>query len=644
LAGGSGELIPDQRIFENGLVTDPHYAGRKAHYRFTGWRVGGLSYSFATEVIAPLKLTADWLVDTFSVKFHANTGEGAMPEQTFEYDEEKRFTLNSYFKLGFTFNGWNSAADGQGEKSYSDGELVKNLSLINGETIDLYAQWLANTYSILFEANGGTGSMNPLEMTYDKSKLLTENRFIKKGYQFINWNTAQNGQGTSYENQESVQKLTAVNGEQIPLYAQWKMIDYNVIFDSQGGSTISDQGYTVEQGIDSFAVPHRNGYNFLGWYEGETKIESIPTGEIGDRTLKAKWRTSQYKVTFDSNGGSVIVSQNYTIEKGLESFEAPKRSGYKFIGWYDGEAKVEKIPIGETGDRVLAAKWEIVEYTLSFDDPSISPIPYTVESEAIRLPALTKTGYRFLGWLVSENTLERGLTDSGKVVQEIQTGTTGNLKLLVQWQANQYKISFDPNDGTDERVVQTMNYDERVKLSANKFTRADYVFINWNTQPDGQGTRYLDAQEVQNLVAESDGSVTLYAQCKPMKTALDDLVNKEKETKRVKENYTEDSWKKYEEALKKAEEALANEEATSEQIHAALEELTTAIANLKPLVTASGKSTSSTSPSSATQKTYPTSTAKSYPKSGMIVMPGLTMVGLLMVGASFAVWKKKQDK
>lgn len=603
-----------------------------------------MPYSFATKVIAPLELTADWLVDTYSVKFHANTGEGTMPKQTFEYDEEKRFTLNSYYKLGFTFNSWNSAADGEGEKSYSDGELVKNLSLINGETIDLYAQWLANTYSILFESNGGTGSMVPLEMTYDKSKLLTENRFIKKGYQFINWNTAQNGQGTSYENQESVQNLTAVKDEQLPLYAQWKMIDYNVTFDSQGGSTISDRSYTVEQGIDSFAVPHRNGYIFLGWYEGETKVESISIGEIGDRTLKAKWRTNQYKVTFDSNGGSEIASQNYTIEKGIESFEAPNRSGYKFIGWYDGEAKVEKIPIGETGDRVLAAKWEIVEYTLTFDDPSISPIPYTVESETIRLPALTKTGYRFLGWLVSENTLERGLTDSGKVVQEIQKGTTGNLKLLAQWQANQYKISFDPNDGTDERVVQTMNYDERAKLSANKFTRADYVFINWNTQPNGQATRYLDAQEVQNLVAESDGSVTLYAQWKPTKTALDDLVNKEKETKRVKENYTEDSWKKYEEALKKAEEALANEEATSEQIHAALEELTAAIANLKPLVTASGKSTSSTSPSSATQKTYPTSTAKSYPQSGMIVMPGLTMVGLLMVGASLAVWKKKQDK
>lgn len=489
LAGGSGDPIQEQWVLENKTVVDPGYSGTKAHHQFNGWRSEAGPFDFQTKITEPVILTADWTKDSYQVHFHANTGQGTMPNQVFEYDQENTLNATLFSKEGYTFKAWNSKADGTGEKTYNDGQSVKNLSDVNGATINLYAQW------------------QPIS----------------------------------------------------------------------------------------------------------------------------------YTVSFDSEGGSAVDVQKYTIETGIASFPSPNKKGYAFLGWYENGKKIEAIPVGETENRLLTAKWEPLEYRITFDDPTLSPITYTIESETIKLPVVTRAGYTFLGWLVSEKAEQSVMPQNGKIVLEIPKGTTGDANLLAQWQQNQYTIRFEPNGGTGEMSAQTMNYDETAKLSANRFTRADYQFSHWNTQADGKGTTYTDAQDVRNLTAEAHGSVLLYAQWQPAKTALEDLVNKEKETKRNKQDYTDESWKKYAEALAAAEQVLADPEATSEQIRTAIENLKTAVANLKATTAAVPTSTLNT------QKTSPTASAKTYPKSGMLVESGLMIVGLAVVVATVAVWRKKQD-
>lgn len=775
LVGGSGDPIPDQRVWETKTVVDPNYQGTKAHHQFNGWTSAGETFDFQTEVSAPLELTADWLIDTYEVRFYENTGQGLMSDQPFDYDEEKALSLNLFSKVGYTFNSWNSKANGTGEHTYQDGQLVKNLSDVNGAIVDLYAQWKPNTYRIVFDTNGGTGDMTPLEMTYDKEDNLPKSTFNRKGYQFQEWNTDQAGGGTVYKDQALVKNLTAVNNSTVSLFAQWNRINYTVTFDSQGGDAISDQTYTVEQGIKSFPIPSKQGFTFLGWYEGGKKIERILDGEIGDRKLEAKWEVIEYKVTFDSDGGSEIPEQTYTIEKGLKDFATParkgytfegwfygndkvtsieigetgnrtliakwkietytitfdsnggeavaskdytmemdtfslpkpERKGYTFLGWFEGDQKIETIekgstgdktltakwelnkykvtfdsaggseileqtytieqgikdfatPIragytfqgwfdqddetidqikdGETGDRTLTAKWELITYTITFDDQTLTPITYTIESDTIALPKKERLGYTFLGWLVEEDTIARVLSNQPMIVQEIKSGTMGNLKLSAQWKANQYTITFDPNGGIGELTPQTLNYDESVKLSANKFTRTEYAFTGWNTQSDGKGTTFTDQQEVRNLLAEENGNLTLFAQWKTTKSALEELLNKEKEAKRDKSKYTQESWKKFEDALKQAQGVLADLNATEDEVKTALTELQAAIANLKPIT----KSVQTTS--TATRKTYPTSAAKSYPGTGMLAGSGLMIVGIAAVGTAIVGWKKRNGK
>lgn len=773
LAGGSGDPIPDQRVWETKTVVDPNYQGTKAHHQFNGWTSAGETFDFQTEVSAPLELTAGWLIDTYEVRFHENTGQGLMSDQPFDYDEEKALSLNLFSKVGYTFNSWNSKANGTGEHTYQDGQLVKNLSDVNGALVDLYAQWKPNTYRIVFDTNGGTGNMTPLEMTYGKEGILPESTFNRKGYQFQEWNTDQAGGGNAYKDMALVKNLTAMNNSTVSLFAQWNRINYTVTFDSQGGDAISDQTYTVEQGIKSFPIPSKQGFTFLGWYEGDTKIEHISDGEIGDRKLKAEWEATEYKVTFDSaggseiseqfytieqgileftvpsrkgyifqgwydgnekvesiktgetgdriltaqwktktytitfdsnggetvsskeytvetesfllpkleregytfigwfegdkkietiekgtigdiklkakweateynvdfdsDGGSTIDSQKYTIERGIDSLPTPSRLGYDFDGWYEGEKKIERISIGETGNRVLKTRWKLVEYRVTFDDPTLLAITYTVESDTIKLPTRTRKGYIFLGWLISEDTGFLAMDEGRNVVQEIPKGTTGNMKLVAQWQANQYTLKYNSNGGTGTMDAQTLNYNEAIKLPANQFTRTNYLFVQWNTQADGRGTTYADEQEIRNLTAEPNGSITLYAQWKPAKTALNELFNKEKQAKRNQNEYTGESWKKYQEALINAEKVLADPNATSDQIREAVDSLQRAITNLKSTTTAVPISTLSI------QKAAPAA-AKTYPKAGMVVSSGLMIVGLALVSASIAVWRKKQGQ
>lgn len=90
-------------------------------------------------------------------------------------------------------------------------------------TINVYAQWTPNTYTVKYNANGGTGITVNSSHTYDTAKNLNPNEFIKTGYKFIGWNTESDGSGTFYADEASVINLTAINNGIVNLYAQWEI-------------------------------------------------------------------------------------------------------------------------------------------------------------------------------------------------------------------------------------------------------------------------------------------------------------------------------------------------------------------------------------------------------------------------------------
>ncbi|MCC8122710.1 MAG: InlB B-repeat-containing protein, partial [Oscillospiraceae bacterium] len=205
----------------------------------------------------------------YAVSYHANGGVGSYPTEYFVAGTE--YTVLSpeqtgISRPGYTFTGWNTQPNGSGT-AYRPGD-----TFVVTEDVNLYAQWEAvtGTVSVLYDANGGTGSHAdvgiPIETEY--TILSPEDIGISRpGYTFVGWNTQPNGTGTAYQPGDTV-----VVTEDLILYAQWVTVQgpYDVLYDANGGT-----GIFVDTGIPGgtvytiltpeAAVISRPGYVFTGW-------------------------------------------------------------------------------------------------------------------------------------------------------------------------------------------------------------------------------------------------------------------------------------------------------------------------------------------------------------------------------------------
>ena len=151
----------------------------------------------------------------YTIYFNANGGSGSM--NSIELEEGKNFTIpsNPFTRTDYEFVGWNTKADGSGA-SYDAGE-----SLTLTTDLTLYAQWkeIIKYYTLLFNANGGSGSMNSIELEEGKNFTIPSNPFSRTDYEFVGWNTKADGSGASYDAGESLTLTT-----DLTLYAQWKEV------------------------------------------------------------------------------------------------------------------------------------------------------------------------------------------------------------------------------------------------------------------------------------------------------------------------------------------------------------------------------------------------------------------------------------
>ncbi|MBO0413545.1 InlB B-repeat-containing protein [Enterococcus hulanensis] len=483
LNGGEGNIPASQQVFENQFAEKPDYSEKKGDLIFDGWTLNDEPFSFKTPITEPVELVASWRKARYTIQFDANKGEGTMSDQELSVDEEQQLPANQFTRNGYDFDGWNKESNGGGD-SYSDKESVKNLSTTEGVQVKLYAQWNPITYIVTFDTKDGkpTTSKNyTIEKGIDSFGTPT-----RSGYTFEGW----------YDGAKKVTKIETGETGSRTLEAKWKLETYKVTFNSKGGTQVSNKEYTVEQGIDSFETPTREHYVFEGWYDGENKVEKIDKGETGNRDLSAKWTAKVYKVTFDSKNGSQVSDKEYTIEKGIEKFETPTRSGYTFEGWYDGEDKVTEIKDGETGNRTLEAKWKLETYTVIFDSNNgsvISPKTYTIEQGINTFETPTRLGYIFEGWY-----------DGQTKVETIPNGETGNRSLEAKWKIETYTVTFDSKNGS---AISPMTY--TIEKGIDNFetpTRTGYTFEGW----------YNGEEKVTKIEKGETGNRTLIAKWTPV--------------------------------------------------------------------------------------------------------------------------------
>ena len=221
----------------------------KTGYTFNDWYsnnsyVNKITNNTIVENFNNHNLYAKWTAHTYNINYDCNGGEGLTTSSYHVYDIEKRLTNNSCIKTGYTFKGWNTNSDGSGT-GYTNNQSVKNLTSENNKTITLYAMWTPNTYTVTFDANGGTVDPLTTLVTYD-SVYGSLPKPKKSGYEFTGWYTEKNG-GT----QLTKDTIVKINENQI-LYAHWK-----VLFISQS--------FTYTGKIQSFTVPVSGTYKLEVW-------------------------------------------------------------------------------------------------------------------------------------------------------------------------------------------------------------------------------------------------------------------------------------------------------------------------------------------------------------------------------------------
>ena len=231
--GGAGEMDDLAAVYDKEIALTPN-AFTNGIRTFLHWTatVDGKECTFTDgEIVSNLTdvaqgtntLSAVWGED-YLVEFDANGAtSGAMGQQRFVRDVRQSLSPNAYLRTGHTFFGW--AADRekavQEKVAYTNMEEVINLAPV-GATNVLYATWSTNRYTVTFDANGGSGTMDDQVFSYGRAQNLDKCKFTRlTPWEFKGWLDEVTGQ--AYTNEESVSDLRTEDGATVVLKAQWRM-------------------------------------------------------------------------------------------------------------------------------------------------------------------------------------------------------------------------------------------------------------------------------------------------------------------------------------------------------------------------------------------------------------------------------------
>lgn len=431
-------------------------------YIFSHWEItnnvgtlNGKLYTFGND---DGNVKAVWSQGTFNLTINGNGGSvdnSYEKEYSVTVNESTNNSINkNLFEYpGFTFNGLYTSKEG-GTKVYdANGNAVKNTDYwaSNGTwkykgDVTLYAQWNENSYTVKYDANGGTGAIASTTQKYTKSFNLASSGFTKKGYTLSGWNTKKDGTGQGYRLGQNVSKLLKDNNGTITLYAQWGEASYTVTFDgNQGfvpqGSIETVQGTMANQSrvADDGKKLSKNGFTweghtFLGWSENPDatratyKDEDTTTVNFNDEgkvTLYAVWQTNQYTTTIIAGEGTWngMTSTNRTDNWGTEfSLGQPTPNSKTSYITY---TNVDDATIDRTSDTVTweFKNWSITDSAHGYFDKQYGTREstsgdFTVQSTndvitanyyftSVVLPSPTKEGSNFLGWYKDEALTEK---------------------------------------------------------------------------------------------------------------------------------------------------------------------------------------------------------------------------------------------
>jgi uncharacterized repeat protein (TIGR02543 family) len=527
--------------FDATVVGDENgFSGFSTGAMFAMFNPGGL---LASSILPGMGVGIRIAGAEFPVLYNSNGAtSGTAPTQQFKVQGvtlELRTNSGTLERTGFTFDGWNSAANGSGTAYAEGASYTANAPAI------LFAAWTPITYAVTYDGNGATSGTTPGSQVKVQGVTLelrtNSGALTRTGFTFAGWNTAANGLGTPYTEGASYTTDAAIT-----LFAAWTPIPtFAVTYDGNGatsgtvpGAQVKVQGVTLVLSTNSGTLA-RTGFTFAGWNTaadglGTPYAEGASYTADATVTLFAAWTPiPTYAVTYDSNGstsgtapGSQVKVQGVTLVLSNNSGTLA-RTGFTFAGW-NTAADGLGTPYAEGGNYTtdaavtLFATWTPnPTYAVTYDGNGATS--GTAPGSQVKVQGVTlvlstnsgtlaRAGFTFAGW----NTATDGL---GTPYAEGASYTAdAAVTLFAAWTPiPTFSVTYDSNGATSGTApgAQVKVQGVTLVLSTNSGTlaRTGFTFAGWNTAADGSGTAYAEGA---NYTA--DAAVTLHAAWTPIPT------------------------------------------------------------------------------------------------------------------------------
>jgi len=473
-------------------MSDPSKNG----YTFAGWYTQpngeGTKYTKDSAVTGSNTLYAHWNPVSYDVEY--KLGDGSVKDGVTlktAYNIEETFALPTANDLvapeGHEFKGWFRNADFTGGK-------VTNVAAGTTGKLTFWAKWSKTSHTVNFNVDGIVSSKT---YTYgDKLSTLMADP-VKNAYDFVGWNTAEDGSGTNYT------KDSAVKSD-LTLYAQWKAASYTITYNLGGGEKLNSSAFVSSYNIETAVTlpvasdfKPREGLTFVGWYKdasfATTSLTEIPLGSSGNITLYARWEKNTYTVIFDVDG--VTTDKKYVHgEKISVNMTDPSKEGFEFTGWNtasDGTGTAYQSSDKVTSPLTLYAQFKAIKYTITYDLGSghsfkegYTPVTeFYVTSDDIILPTAAdikeSATHEFYGWyLDSAHT---------QAISKVDKGTSENIKVYAKWNEKTkvyYDVVFSYNyaDAPQSGEYSKLAVESGMKIGSGKPadpSRKGYKFEGW---------------------------------------------------------------------------------------------------------------------------------------------------------------------
>ena len=312
---GGNALSPDHKSVTYNTTYGELPTPTRTGYTFAGWytqATGGDAVTSSTVMGADdVTIHAHWTINNYTLTYNVNGGNALSPDH-------KSVTYNTAYgelptptRTGYTFAGWYTLIVG--------GTTVSNSTVMGADDVTIYAHWTANTYSVVFDRQSGSGGTESVTATFN-SAMPSATAPSRTGYTFTGYYTSANGGGTQYydENMVSVSYWNITTNPST-LYANWTANTYTLTFNVQKGDALnpSTQSVTYDAEYGTLPTPTRHGFSFKGWYTTEnggletgTEVTGSDIYTIdGNQTIYAHWNT--ITVNVDAYSAETQLAGNY---------------------------------------------------------------------------------------------------------------------------------------------------------------------------------------------------------------------------------------------------------------------------------------------------------------------------------------------